>query len=220
MSVALGLIVALSFGSADFLGGRGVATSFDHLDPACESGRRGCGRPRHRQCRRRNGSRVRCGAGRSGGGRDFFGLGLLYQGLARARIGVVAPITAVMGSLVPVGWALARGERPSVVVIVGVGCAVVAGGLIARERSATEPDRPVASGVGYTRRGTALGASLVLYNETSHASGFWPLAVARLSGLFIVLICFAVLAGRARQGLLLCPGSRQVDWRPGPDCLT
>src|SRR5690349_17388504 len=44
---------------------------------------------------------------------NIVGLGLLYRGLATAAMGVVAPVTAVLGATVPVVWGLARGERPS-----------------------------------------------------------------------------------------------------------
>ena len=135
--------------------------------------------------------------GAAAGVANMVGLGFLYQGLARARIGVVAPITAVMGAIVPVGWALVKGERPSSVVLIGAGCAIVAGALIARERTEVDTERPVAAGVGYAiAAGTALGASLVLFSETSHASGFWPVAASRISGLIAVALVFVVLARR------------------------
>ena len=158
------------------------------------------------------------GLGVAAGVANVVGLGFLYQGLARARIGVVAPITAVTGSLVPVGWALARGERPSSIVLVGVGCAVLAGALIARERSATDADRPVASGVGYAlAAGDALGSSLVLYNETSHGSGFWPLVAARLSGLVVVVLGVAVLkvlAGKREGATVLVASGTDGERAP------
>jgi drug/metabolite transporter (DMT)-like permease len=224
VSVALGLIVALSFGSADFLGGRAsrhaptisvllvsqIVAVVGALIVAAAVG--ATVHPSD------------VGLGAAAGVANVVGLGFLYQGLARARIGVVAPITAVTGSLVPVGWALARGERPSHVVLVGVGCAVLAGALIARERSAADADRPVASGVGYAlAAGTALGSSLVLYNETSHGSGFWPIVAARLSGLVVVLLCIAALAVWARRrtpaNVTVAPGAPGERGRLGPTVL-
>jgi drug/metabolite transporter (DMT)-like permease len=197
VAVALGLIVALSFGSSDFLGGRastrvpavsvlfvgqlvGVAGAFvvaslvgAHVEAAD------------------------IGYGAAAGAVNVVGLGFLYQGLARARVGVVAPITAVMGALVPVGWALGRGERPGGIVLVGASFAIVAGGLIARERSELDADRPLAKGVGYALAGgTLLGGSLVLYSETATASGLWPVAVARLSGLLVVTLLIGAIARR------------------------
>src|SRR5262249_56575730 len=60
-------------------------------------------------------------------------LGALYQGLALGRMGIVAPVTAVVGACIPVAWGLAHGEDPSTVALVGVALAIVAGGLLARE---------------------------------------------------------------------------------------
>jgi drug/metabolite transporter (DMT)-like permease len=198
VAVALGLVVALSFGSGDFLGGRAaqrasilsvlvigqfVAVVGALVVAGLVGARVG---------------RSDVGFGAAAGVANVVGLGFLYQGLARARIGVVAPITAVMGALVPVGWALASGERPSTVVLFGAVCAIVAGGLIARERDELDADRPIANGVGYAlTSGTLLGISLVLYAETSPASGLWPVAVARLCGLVTVGAFFVIVAVRA-----------------------
>lgn len=135
--------------------------------------------------------------GAAAGVANAVGLGLLYHGLARARVGVVAPLTAVVGALVPVGWALARGERPATIVLIGAACAIAAGGLIARES-----DEP-ASGPGRARgapiaiaAGACLGTSLVLFAETGNGSGFWPVFSARVSGLIIVSIAALVLRAR------------------------
>ncbi len=197
MGVALGLIVALSFGSADFLGGRAsqqastiavllvgqIVAVGGALAVALLVGARV--------------GRSDLALGAAAGLANMIGLGFLYRGLAQARIGVVAPITAVMGAIVPVGWALIRGERPPSVVLIGAGCAIVAGAFIARERTEADAERPVASGVGYAiAAGTALGSSLVFFAETSHVSGFWPVAASRLSGLVAVALVFGALALR------------------------
>jgi len=197
VGVALGLIVALSFGSADFLGGRAslrastisvlfVGQLVAVVGALVVAGVVGA---------KVQGPDLALGA--AAGVANVIGLGFLYRGLALARVGVVAPVTAVMGAVVPVGWALVRGERPSSTVLIGAGCAIVAGALIARERTDSDAGRPVAAGVGYAlAAGTALGSSLVCYAETSHASGFWPVATARLSGLVAVALGIGVAAMR------------------------
>ena len=43
-------------------------------------------------------------------------MGLLYKGLATGRASLVAPLTAVVGAVVPVTWGLITGERPSAMV--------------------------------------------------------------------------------------------------------
>ena len=112
MSLLLGLVVAASFGSGDFLGG--LASTRDDGRGA-----------RHR-------AGVRAGRavvvavivggdpqasdfalGALGGVLNVAALGCLYQGLAVGRVGVVAPIAAVVGSVIPVVWGLATGENPA-----------------------------------------------------------------------------------------------------------
>ena len=135
MSLLLGLVVAASFGSGDFLGG--VASKRARTGARCSSP---C-----RLCALVGAIAVAAIAGGDPHGGDFaFGalggvlnvaaLGCLYQGLAVGRAGLVAPIAAVVGSVIPVVWGLASGENPATAALVGVVLAVVAGGLISVER--------------------------------------------------------------------------------------
>ncbi len=55
-----------------------------------------------------------------GGG---FGAAFLYRGLASARMGVVAPLSAVGSALLPVAVGLVTGERPSMLAVIGIVCA-------------------------------------------------------------------------------------------------
>jgi drug/metabolite transporter (DMT)-like permease len=180
-AVLLGVIIAASFGSGDFVGGRASSTtptiSVLAVSQACSV----------------------VGAailvlfvashpaphdivyGALAGAVNVVGLGLLYRGLARYSAGVIAPITAVVGALVPVAWGLAHGERPSVLALVGVALAVGAGGLIALEPGASAA-RGLALGVGQAvGAGAALGSSLVLYAETASRSGQVPVLAGRLA---------------------------------------
>ena len=54
------------------------------------------------------------------------GLGCFYLGMGRGLISVVAPVAAVTGAVVPVIYALARGERPGPVAVLGLVAAFVA----------------------------------------------------------------------------------------------
>jgi drug/metabolite transporter (DMT)-like permease len=115
-------------------------------------------------------------------------LGALYRALAIGQIGQVAPVAAVIGAVVPVVWGLATGERPSLLAVVGVVLAIVAGGLVSIERESerghwTTRALPlaVAAGVGF-------GSSFILFAETSHGSGFWPVLAARGAALCGVVI--------------------------------
>jgi drug/metabolite transporter (DMT)-like permease len=131
------------------------------------------------------------------GGLNVIGLGVLFHGLATGHMGVVAPITAVISSIIPVAYGIANGEDPSTVAIIGVACAIVAGGLIAAERGAaigTDIKRQIALSLF---AGACFGVSLVLYSETSDGSNLWPVLTAR--GVAVPLVLIAVFATRTAR---------------------
>jgi drug/metabolite transporter (DMT)-like permease len=193
----LGVLVAASFGSGDFLGGRASrrAPTLTVLMVA--------------QATAVLGAIVVCifvsarvGVhdivfGALAGSINIVGIGLLYQGLAVGRMGVVAPLTALVSAVLPVAWGVANGERPSVVVVIGVALAVVAGVLISRQQGDAQPGMPNAPGIALSLgAGACLGASLVLYLQTSTASGLWPVLAARTASFVLVALLLVVLARR------------------------
>ena len=133
MSLLLGLVVAASFGSGDFLGGVAskrartiavlITVQLCALVGALAIAVIAGGDP--------HGGDFALGA--LGGVLNVAALGCLYQGLAVGRAGLVAPIAAVVGSVIPVVWGLASGEDPATAALVGVVLAVVAAGLISAE---------------------------------------------------------------------------------------
>jgi drug/metabolite transporter (DMT)-like permease len=85
------------------------------------------------------------------------GLALLYRGLSVGRMGVVAPVAAVLTATLPVAYGFITEGVPSVVAIVGIGCAALSVVLVSRAPGA--PDgRP--SGLWY---GLAAGAAFGLF---------------------------------------------------------
>jgi drug/metabolite transporter (DMT)-like permease len=91
------------------------------------------------------------------------GLALLYRGLAVGRMGVVAPVAAVLMAAVPVLYGFVVEEVPSVFAIAGIGFAIASVALVSRSPAA--PDgRP--SGIGY-----AVAAGLTFAGFTIAASG-------------------------------------------------
>ena len=192
MAVLLGVLVALSFGTGDFVGGRASARASVLgtlvVSQACSL----------------------VGAivlvvfidgtftnddlvlGACAGAFNVVGLGLLYHSLATYRVSVVAPITAVLAALVPVAWGFVQGERPSALVVCGIVLAIVAGALIARERD--EQHGSFAAGaVVAALSGVALGTSLVFFAETTSDSGMWPALSARATAAALVWLLALVL---------------------------
>jgi drug/metabolite transporter (DMT)-like permease len=205
MAVLLGVLVAASFGSGDFLGGEASKRSptLTVLMVAQATAVAGAV-----IVTALVGARVAphdIGFGAAAGCINIVGIGLLYQGLAVGPMGVVAPITAVVASILPIGWGLATGERPSVVVVIGAALATAAAALISRQPEDPDGDvAPARTGVLLAvGAGACLGASLVLYLQTETESGLWPVLAARFAAL--VLVGLALVAVTTRRTALPFP---------------
>jgi drug/metabolite transporter (DMT)-like permease len=126
-----------------------------------------------------------------GGGAIAF----LYRGLAIGRMSVVAPITAVIAAVVPVGFGIFTGERPSWSVAVGI---VLALGAVALVSSSSDEDvtgqpEPRRSGIGEAlAAGVGFGLLYVVLSQTS--KGVWPLVAARCVS--VALVAAVALATR------------------------
>jgi drug/metabolite transporter (DMT)-like permease len=197
VAVLIGLLVAIAFGSGDFLGARASqrASTPGVLLVAQVSALTGAVLVATLISAAVTGRDLAFGA--IAGSANVLGLALLYHGLAHGQMSTVAPVTAVVGAIVPVSWGLIEGERPSALVLVGVACAVAAGALLARE----EDDRPKVGGRSQVlvavAAGAALGTSFILFAKTSSGSGYWPVLSARLAAVVLVGLVVLVLARTA-----------------------
>ncbi len=195
MAIALGILVAASFGSGDFLGGRASVSSGTTTVLAISQL---CSVLTVVVAAAFVSARVTGGdvlLGTSAGIVNVAGLAVLYRALANHAAGVVAPITAVVGAIVPVAWGLLRGERPSLLVAAGAIAAIVAASLVAYDPT-PRTQRLAAGAAEAVVAGAALGASLVLFAETTTGSGLWPVVAARASA--FVLVGTVWLAVRCR----------------------
>jgi len=129
------------------------------------------------------------GWGAVGGAFGIVGLGLLYRGLARGPMGVVAPLTAITSAAVPALWGVAvSGDKLSGAAWSGVILALGAIGLVGW--SPTEGRSISIVGLGEALlAGVGFGAMFILLDQTDPASAPWPIAGARLltGGLLLVL---------------------------------
>ncbi|HEX6313057.1 MAG TPA: DMT family transporter [Acidimicrobiia bacterium] len=200
MAVFLGLAVAVSYGAADFCGGVASkrAAAWSVVLGAQYVGLVGIGlllvldgTPRPLSADLLLGAVASCVG--------VLGVGLLYFGLARGPMGVVAPITGVGSAVVPVGWGLLRGERPGPAALVGVAVALVAVVLVSHTRTgADDPTKPArVTLAAAVAAGVAFGVFFVLLSHTGDDSGFWPIFSGRLASTTALVIALTLL-GRPR----------------------
>jgi len=186
MGLVFALTAALAYGAADFLGGiasrrtrptvvvflsqtigLGVLAAFlpflpGHFDVAS------------------------IGWGIASGIAGVVGIGCLYTALARGRMGIVSPITAVVGASVPVCMGLVLGDRPPAHALLGVALAFVAVALVSitpdlREGSVREPGVLLA-----LVSGLAIGALYVFLSRGSADGRIWLLAITRITSIIVL----------------------------------
>ena len=155
---------------------------------------------------------VACGLG------GAFAIGMLYRGLAVGVMGVVSPITAVLAAAIPVIWAMARGERPALLALVGIACALVAVVLVSASTPQTrdDEDAPLARAPQRHRlppgvpealvAGVAFGFFFIALAQTHADGGLYPLMWTRLSSLAVLLLAAALL----RTSLAVAPPGRRT----------
>lgn len=128
------------------------------------------------------------------------GIAGLYHGLAHGDISVVAPVSAVVGAAVPVVVGLGLGERPSPLALVGIAIAAASIALVSGAlgtHTHNTPPRIVALAVGV---GACFGLLFVALDRTDPDSGMWPLVIARLASVpLLVLLATAVGARLVRH---------------------
>ncbi len=145
------------------------------------------------------------GAGLVGG----LGLIIFYIGLAAGPMSVVAPVSGLVSTVLPVAVAVAEGERPGSGVYAGALLCLVAVVLAssATGRSAADGTRAAATAgppgpsraIGYgIASGTSFGLFFLLIRNAGQSGALWPVAAGRIGELAVVLIAAAVL----RRGLL------------------
>lgn len=135
-------------------------------------------------------------AGAAGGA----GLILFYAGLAAGPMQVVAPVSALVSTVLPVGVAIASGERPGPLVYLGGAVCLVATVLVSSEgigrgRPASRPgSRGLLLGIA---GGLAFGLFFLFLRYAGASGVLWPSAVARITGALVVTGAVAWLGARA-----------------------
>ncbi|GAA1930315.1 EamA family transporter [Nocardioides hwasunensis] len=117
----------------------------------------------------------------------------LYRGLAAGRMGVVAPISAVGAALLPVCVGVATGERPALLVWLGIAAAVPGIWLVSREPGgAGDLAAGIVDGV---LAGLGFGLLFAAMGQVPASAGLAPLAVAQAVGTVCVAVTATLLGG-------------------------
>lgn len=123
-----------------------------------------------------------------------------YSAMAQGPMNVVSPLTAVIATLLPVGFGLFVGERLNGVVLAGVGLAVAAVFLVSRQPRLPYPAvRPFTARIAWLAIGTGVGVSLsfIFTDQIAEGTGLWPLVAARGAA---SLAIFCAAAGTKQLG--------------------
>jgi drug/metabolite transporter (DMT)-like permease len=139
------------------------------------------------------------------------GTAFLYRGFARGRMGVVAPVSAVGAALLPAALGVATGERPTLVVWVGMVVALPGIWLVSREPEqvdstlagpsssaapATAVRASTAEGlVDGVVAGLGFGLLFAALGQIPEEAGFWPVAGNQVVSLVAVTAAALLLGG-------------------------
>jgi drug/metabolite transporter (DMT)-like permease len=133
------------------------------------------------------------------------GTAFLYRGLSGGRMGVVAPVSGVGATVIPVLVGLGGGERPSAVVWLGMAVALPGIWFVSREES----DAPPSGGSGLLDgllAGVGFGVLFAALGQVPEGAGYWPLATAEAASVATVVAACLVLRGA------LLPHAREQWW--------
>src|SRR5579884_1658477 len=124
-------------------------------------------------------------------------LGLIsfYSALSVGQMGIAAPVSAVLTASLPVIFSIFLQGLPGALQVAGFVLALVAIALISRPERAK--GRPEGLGLALLA-GCGFGCFFILISRVSAGSTFWPLAVARLSSVLLLVI----MTGVRQQPLL------------------
>ena len=128
----------------------------------------------------------------------------LFRGLARGRMGLVAPVSAVGAAALPVLVGAALGERPSWMVWVGMLAALPGIWLVSRDTASVLQGRARGALVDGAIAGTGFGILFIALAQISDGAGLLPLAANQLTGAILTVVVAASLGQpwRPRRGVV------------------
>ncbi len=138
----------------------------------------------------------------------MIGLAFLLRGFTLGRMGIVAPVSAVLATAIPVVFTAFVKGLPGDLQLVGFGLALVSIWLLSRP----DPFGGPPSGLGMALlAGLGFGAFFTALGQVSASAVFWPLVAGRLvsCALLVIIALFTrrpVIPQRSALGLLTLAG--------------
>ena len=215
MAALLALISALVWGVADFVGGFASrkSTPLQTLILTTPAGMLFIIPIAILLGGNRNGSLI---PGVAAGVCGAFGILLLYLALSAGPMGVLSPISAVLGAAIPVVIGLFRGERPGALAYVGMALAVVAIITVGLEPSNPTDDgthqrvtpRALVYALG---AGVGIGFFFAFVGLAPTDAGLWPVVFARSTSTFVLVSIAIIVALRNKTPML--PPDAVTRWQ-------
>ncbi|MEO8907188.1 MAG: DMT family transporter [Microbacteriaceae bacterium] len=229
-TVVIGLVAALIFGSADFIGGLAAKRISPIRVTAITAA---SGLVLLLAVAPFVGGSWSAGAilwGGLSGVTGALAISLLYASLAIGPMSILSPLTAVVSAVIPMTWGLLAGDRFAPIGYAALGLALIAVVLVGfvPERGAVRPSlRGIVMAIG---SGLMIGVFMILIDATPHDSGLVPLIMNRGVNAAIMFATVGLLmlwrrthhrAGDGSDGSGsdgsddAAAGARSGGWRPG-----
>lgn len=141
------------------------------------------------------------------------GLACLYKALAVGKMGLTAPLSAVISALVPILFSFSTAGFPRGLQLFGFLLAIVSIWLIATQSEGAGES----AGLGFAvAAGFGLGGFLLFIKFAGTEAVFWPLVAARAAsfGLMLSILVQQHLAGREKQS-----NAESASWKPSAGIL-
>ncbi|HSJ87319.1 MAG TPA: EamA family transporter [Anaerolineales bacterium] len=121
------------------------------------------------------------------------GYGFLLHGFASGRMGIVAPVSGVLATAIPVIFAAFTEGLPRGLQLLGFGLALVSIWMLSRpEKFGSRPE-----GLGMALlAGLGFGGFFTALDQVGESAVFWPLAAGRLTAC-VLMVAFAVATRRS-----------------------
>lgn len=130
------------------------------------------------------------------------GLLMFYNALASGKMGLAAPVSAILTASLPVLFSIFTTGVPRPLQLGGFVLALLAIGLISR------PERTEGSRQGIILAllaGCCFGLFFILISRVSHSSVFWPLAFARLASVVLLAVVLLIRRQPIQPGKNIIP---------------